>query len=83
MRGEEARGLGRASGSEGYGASGWVAGVLLGLSAAGSWVSASRGYRQRYLIHESSGAPTATGLDSDSHFDSNPSWTAADRVPSI
>ena len=35
--------------------------MLLGLSAAGSWVSPNRGYRQRHVIHESRGAPTATG----------------------
>ena len=35
--------------------------MLLGLSAAGSWVSPNRGYRQHHVIPESKGAPTATG----------------------
>ena len=45
--------------------------MLVGFSAAGSWASPNKGYRQRHDIHESRGAQTATGLDSDSHFDSH------------
>jgi hypothetical protein len=34
--------------------------MQLGLSAAGSWVSPNKGYRQHHVILESRGAPTAT-----------------------